>query len=99
MHPRNLEVLQKGRIDYVSLANNHTVDFGVTGLQETVEAVRGVGIKFAGVGDRPGEAAVLGMGGSLSDSSFAAGGSEGTEGTEGTEGDVGGGSSGSGSRC
>lgn len=96
MHPRNLEVLQKGRIDYVSLANNHTVDFGVTGLQETVEAVRGVGIKFAGVGDRPGEAAVLGMGGSLSDSSFAAGGSEGTEGTEG---DVGGGSSGSGSRC
>ncbi|PIG86402.1 polyglutamate biosynthesis protein [Aspergillus arachidicola] len=71
MHPRNLEVLQKGRIDYVSLANNHTVDFGVEGLQETVEAVRGVGIGFAGVGDRPGEAAVLGLGGFVSDSSFA----------------------------
>ncbi|KAE8362866.1 hypothetical protein BDV27DRAFT_13744 [Aspergillus caelatus] len=61
MHPCNLEVLKAGKIDYVSLANNHTLDFEVGGLQETVERVRGAGIGFAGVGDRPLEPAVLGL--------------------------------------
>ncbi|GAB1191386.1 hypothetical protein APSETT444_000558 [Aspergillus pseudonomiae] len=51
MHPRNLEVLKVANIDYVSLANNHTLDFGEMGLSETVEAVRGAGIAFAGVGE------------------------------------------------
>lgn len=56
MHPENLGVLREGRVDYVSLANNHTLDFGESGLRDTIEGVRGVGVKFAGVGDSAVEA-------------------------------------------
>ncbi|KAE8348543.1 hypothetical protein BDV28DRAFT_87413 [Aspergillus coremiiformis] len=59
MHPTNLQALKEARIDYVSLANNHTLDFGEQGLLDTVRGVRDVGIEFAGVGQRPDDAAVL----------------------------------------
>lgn len=53
-HPRNVEVLLeagfgRGR-GYVSLANNHTLDWGVEGLEETVETLERAGVVFAGVG-------------------------------------------------
>ena len=66
-------------IDYVSLANNHTLDFGEMGLSETVEAVRGAGIAFAGVGEegpavlRLGSKEDHGGGGGSSSSATAAG--------------------------
>ena len=43
MHPVNVSALKAARIDYVSLANNHTLDFGEEGLVETVKTVREAG--------------------------------------------------------
>lgn len=51
MHPANLEVLREGCVDFASLANNHTLDFGTEGLVETVWAVKGLGLGFAGAGE------------------------------------------------
>ncbi|KAE8378755.1 hypothetical protein BDV26DRAFT_260820 [Aspergillus bertholletiae] len=59
MHPRNLDILKQARIDYVSLANNHTADFGVPGLVDTVRAVQTEGLAFAGAGPCPYRPAVL----------------------------------------
>ncbi|BCR88558.1 CapA family protein [Aspergillus chevalieri] len=56
MHPENLGVLGEGRVDFVALANNHTLDFGESGLRDTIKGVRGVGVEFAGVGDSAVEA-------------------------------------------
>lgn len=66
MHPANVGVLNLAGIDYVSLANNHTLDFGVEGLRETVRTVRDAWIAYAGAGESREEAwrpAVLKMGG------------------------------------
>ena len=38
-------------MDFASLANNHTLDFGTEGLVETVWAVKGLGLGFAGAGE------------------------------------------------
>ena len=43
MHPENVSALKAARIDYVSLANNHTLDFCEEGLVETVKSVREAG--------------------------------------------------------
>jgi hypothetical protein len=52
MHPANLgRILNEARIDYVNLANNHTLDFGPEGLIETVKALVGERIAFSGVGE------------------------------------------------
>ncbi|KAJ3089750.1 hypothetical protein HK102_005584 [Quaeritorhiza haematococci] len=51
MHPGNINTLLAARIDYCSLANNHTLDFGVRGLVETVETLERSGIGFAGCGE------------------------------------------------
>ncbi|RPJ11293.1 MAG: CapA family protein [Deltaproteobacteria bacterium] len=50
MHPENVPCLTAARIDYCSLANNHVLDWGYPGLQETLEALRRVNIKSAGAG-------------------------------------------------
>lgn len=50
MHPSNLQVLEAGNIHYVTLANNHTLDFSHPGLRDTVSHVRASGIAFAGAG-------------------------------------------------
>ncbi|KAJ5321389.1 polyglutamate biosynthesis protein [Penicillium atrosanguineum] len=66
MHPVNLApILHAARVGYVGLANNHTLDFGVEGLLETVRTVRRTGIPFAGGGESDEEAcrpAVLKLG-------------------------------------
>ena len=54
MHPQNLEILKAARIDYITLANNHTLDFSEEGLKDTVESVREADIKFAGATDSTG---------------------------------------------
>ncbi|KAL9056089.1 MAG: hypothetical protein Q9162_003151 [Coniocarpon cinnabarinum] len=50
MHPDNIKSLHNAWIDYVSLANNHTLDFSEVGLRDTVETLKKASIRFAGVG-------------------------------------------------
>ncbi|KAK5957979.1 hypothetical protein OHC33_001169 [Knufia fluminis] len=56
MHPANVECLKLAGIDYVSLANNHTLDFGREGLLETVRVIEEAGIAHAGAGRSVAEA-------------------------------------------
>lgn len=42
--------LKNAGFNVVSLANNHTLDYGVEGLAQTIEALETVGIKYAGAG-------------------------------------------------
>jgi poly-gamma-glutamate capsule biosynthesis protein CapA/YwtB (metallophosphatase superfamily) len=50
MHPENVLCLNAGNIDFCSLANNHTLDWGYTGLLETMETLSQANIRFAGAG-------------------------------------------------
>lgn len=62
MHPINIASLKAAEIDHVSLANNHTLDFGEVGLADTIRAIKHFrrknalfpgkeSIAFAGVGE------------------------------------------------
>ena len=52
MHPANaIAALTEAKVDYVCLANNHTLDFGTDGLVETVWTIKEAGISFAGAGE------------------------------------------------
>lgn len=65
MHPENLKVLSEGCVDFVRLANNHTLDYGVSGLKDTIRGVKELGVKYAGVEEESVEGArvpaVLGL--------------------------------------
>jgi poly-gamma-glutamate synthesis protein (capsule biosynthesis protein) len=50
MHPVNSPFLTAAKIDYCSLANNHILDWGYSGLRETLETLRKVNVKSAGAG-------------------------------------------------
>jgi len=50
MHPDNLECLTAIRPDACALANNHILDFGLTGLIDTLHALRGAEIECVGAG-------------------------------------------------
>jgi len=50
MHPANVPCLNAGRIDCCALANNHVLDWGRSGLEETLNALHGAGIHTAGAG-------------------------------------------------
>jgi poly-gamma-glutamate synthesis protein (capsule biosynthesis protein) len=66
MHPANAAVLPAARIDCCVLANNHVLDWGVRGLEETLDTLRGAGLRTAGAGRCAAEAeapAVLEAGG------------------------------------
>jgi poly-gamma-glutamate synthesis protein (capsule biosynthesis protein) len=56
MHPGNVPVLTAARIDAVSLANNHVLDWGYAGLSETIETLRKAKVKYAGAGRNSAEA-------------------------------------------
>jgi poly-gamma-glutamate synthesis protein (capsule biosynthesis protein) len=56
MHPQNTPCLSKGEIDFCSLANNHTLDWGYSGLLETMENLARENIRFAGAGKNREEA-------------------------------------------
>ncbi len=68
MHPDNIAVLTAAAIDYCSLANNHTIDWGYQGLTETLEVLAQAGIRSAGAGrnlheaERPAVLPVAGKG-------------------------------------
>lgn len=50
MNPQNVEVLKHAEIDFCALANNHVMDWGREGLEETIHALDRAGIRYAGAG-------------------------------------------------
>ncbi|MFD2517259.1 CapA family protein [Salinimicrobium flavum] len=50
MHPKNVQVLTAARIDHVSLANNHVMDWSREGLKETLKTLKKAGIQYSGAG-------------------------------------------------
>lgn len=57
MSPDNLPALNAARPDVCSLANNHVLDFGISGLEETLDVLSRAGIPVAGAGRDATEAA------------------------------------------
>lgn len=55
---KNVSSLLSANIDIVSLANNHTLDFNVRGLEDTLITLRQAGIKSAGAGLNMAEAKI-----------------------------------------
>ncbi|WP_030543328.1 CapA family protein [Streptomyces albus] len=56
MSPDNLPALEAARPDVCVLANNHVLDFGRPGLEETLGALSGAGLRTAGAGHDAGSA-------------------------------------------
>ena len=54
--PAALDELVDGGVDVVSLANNHGMDFGVRGLQDTLQAAEAAGLPLVGAGTSAAEA-------------------------------------------
>jgi poly-gamma-glutamate synthesis protein (capsule biosynthesis protein) len=50
MNPRNAGCLTAAGIDCCALANNHVIDWGYAGLEETLDTLRSAGIQTAGAG-------------------------------------------------
>jgi poly-gamma-glutamate synthesis protein (capsule biosynthesis protein) len=50
MNPENISCLTAARLDCCCLANNHVLDWGYSGLAETLETLKRVKIKTAGAG-------------------------------------------------
>jgi poly-gamma-glutamate capsule biosynthesis protein CapA/YwtB (metallophosphatase superfamily) len=50
MHPDNVRCLSVAGIDCCVLANNHVLDWGHAGLQETLETLHAAGLRTAGAG-------------------------------------------------
>jgi poly-gamma-glutamate synthesis protein (capsule biosynthesis protein) len=61
MHPGNIKCLTAVKIDFCSLANNHILDWGYSGLAETIEILKKNKIKFAGAGFNLNEAETPGV--------------------------------------
>lgn len=56
MHPANIACLTAARIDVTALANNHVLDYGYAGLEETLESLAAAGVKTTGAGRTVAEA-------------------------------------------
>lgn len=50
MHPANVACLEAAHIDICALANNHVLDFGRSGLAETIDVLHRAGLRTAGAG-------------------------------------------------
>lgn len=50
MHPGNISCITEANIDFCSLANNHALDWGYSGLAETMDTLAKVNVKVAGAG-------------------------------------------------
>ncbi len=57
MHPLNIGCLSAARISACALANNHVLDWGYSGLSETLGSLDAVGIGHSGAGNTAEEAA------------------------------------------
>jgi len=58
-NPTRVSVLQEMGVDIVSLANNHSLDFGTEALKDTFATLDDAGILYAGAGDSKGRAEAL----------------------------------------
>ncbi|TNF54594.1 CapA family protein [bacterium] len=56
MHPGNISCIKTAGIDIAALANNHILDWGYSGLAETVKTLKKAAIKSAGAGQNLQEA-------------------------------------------
>lgn len=56
MHPCNLPCIAAAGIDCCVLANNHVLDWGIAGLEETLIALRKLNIAYVGAGRNDNEA-------------------------------------------
>jgi poly-gamma-glutamate synthesis protein (capsule biosynthesis protein) len=56
MHPANVPCISAARIDCCVLANNHVLDYGYSGLLETLETLQRAGLGSAGAGRNLAEA-------------------------------------------
>jgi poly-gamma-glutamate capsule biosynthesis protein CapA/YwtB (metallophosphatase superfamily) len=61
MNPSNMSVLNAARLDVCSLANNHVLDFGIPGLEETLDTLSQARIAVAGAGREPIGPALVGQ--------------------------------------
>jgi poly-gamma-glutamate synthesis protein (capsule biosynthesis protein) len=50
MHPGNIGCITAAKIDCCALANNHVLDWGYKGLEETLDSLHGAGMRTAGAG-------------------------------------------------
>jgi poly-gamma-glutamate capsule biosynthesis protein CapA/YwtB (metallophosphatase superfamily) len=50
MHPRNVDCLTAAAVDVCVLANNHVLDYGRAGLDQTIVTLIEAGLKVAGAG-------------------------------------------------
>ena len=50
MHPKNISSITAAGIDVCSLANNHVLDWGYSGLIETLQSLKRANLKIAGAG-------------------------------------------------
>ncbi len=50
MHPANVPCIAAAGIDCCVLANNHAIDWGFTGLRETLDTLEAAGVQTAGAG-------------------------------------------------
>lgn len=57
MHPANVPCLAAAALDCCVLANNHVLDWGHRGLDETLDTLHGAGLRTAGAGRDAAEAA------------------------------------------
>jgi poly-gamma-glutamate synthesis protein (capsule biosynthesis protein) len=57
MNPANMPVLSAAGVDVCTLANNHVLDWGLTGMEETLDSVEAAGIAVCGAGRHLREAA------------------------------------------
>jgi poly-gamma-glutamate capsule biosynthesis protein CapA/YwtB (metallophosphatase superfamily)/outer membrane protein assembly factor BamB len=55
-HPRHAEALAWAGFDVMSVANNHLLDFGQEGIEQTLQILRDVGVAYLGAGLSPEEA-------------------------------------------
>jgi poly-gamma-glutamate synthesis protein (capsule biosynthesis protein) len=56
MHPDNVRSITAANVDCCVLANNHVIDYGYSGLRETLDSLRQAGIRTAGAGGNLAEA-------------------------------------------
>ncbi len=54
--PVAFTALRDAGVDLVTMANNHVLDFGLTGLADTLAAVRASGLPYVGIGTNAGAA-------------------------------------------
>lgn len=50
LNPKNAKYLRKLKIDVISIANNHILDYGKKGLYDTIKFLKGWGVKYCGAG-------------------------------------------------